>query len=79
VALQKELLSKRKVKVLLYNQQVTDSLTRTWLKEAKAHGIPVVGLYETMPTGGFDYQSWMVATVSALDNAVARGNSTERP
>jgi zinc/manganese transport system substrate-binding protein len=79
VALQKELLTKRKVKVLLYNQQVTDSLTQTWLKEAKAHGIPVVGLYETMPTGGYDYQSWMVATVSALENAVARGTSTERP
>lgn len=78
VALQKELLTRRKVKVLLYNQQVTDSLTQTWLKAAKAHGIPVVGLYETMPAGGYDYQSWMVAAVTALENAIAHGTSTER-
>jgi zinc/manganese transport system substrate-binding protein len=78
LALQMELLTKRKVKVLLYNQQVTDSLTQMWLKAAKARGIPVVGLYETMPTGGYDYQSWMVAAVKALENAVAHGTSTER-
>lgn len=78
VTLQNGLLSGRKVKVLLYNQQVTDSLTQTWLKAARAHGIPVVGLYETMPTGGYDYQSWMVAEVNALRNALVHGTSTER-
>ncbi len=78
VTLQNGLLSGRKVKVLLYNQQVTDSLTQTFLKAARSHGIPVVGLYETMPTGGYDYQSWMLAEVNALRNAVAHGSSTER-
>jgi zinc/manganese transport system substrate-binding protein len=78
VTLQNGLLSGRKVKVLLYNQQVTDSLTQTWLKAASAHGIPVVGLYETMPTRGYDYQSWMLAELKALQNAVAHGTSTER-
>jgi zinc/manganese transport system substrate-binding protein len=78
VTLQNGLLSGRKVKVLLYNQQVTDSLTKTWLKAARSHGIPVVGLYETMPTTGYNFQSWMVAEVTALQNAVAHGTSTER-
>ena len=78
VTLQNRLLSGRKVKVLLYNQQVTDSLTQTFLKAARAHGIPVVGLYETMPTGGYNFQSWMLAEVNALQNAVAHGASTER-
>jgi zinc/manganese transport system substrate-binding protein len=78
VAVQNALLSGRKVKALLYNQQVTDSLTQTWLRAAKAHGIPVVAVYETMPTDGYDYQSWMLAEVSALQNAVAHGTSTER-
>jgi zinc/manganese transport system substrate-binding protein len=78
VTLQNGLLSGRKVKVLLYNQQVTDSLTETWLKAARAHGIPIVGLYETMPTGGYSYQAWMLAEVKALQNAVARGTSTEQ-
>jgi len=79
VTLQTRLLSGRKVKVLLYNQQVTDSLTKTWLTAARAHGVPVVGMYETMPTKGYSFQSWMVAEVTALQNAVAHGTSTERP
>ena len=79
VTLQTRLLSGRKVKVLLYHQQVTDSLTKTWLTAARAHGVPVVGMYETMPTKGYSFQSWMVAEVTALQNAVAHGTSTERP
>ena len=39
-----------KVKVFLYNQQVTDSLTQSLLAAAHQDGIPVVGVYETMPT-----------------------------
>ena len=34
-----------------------------------AHGIPVVGVYETMPTPAYDYQSWMLAEVHALRNS----------
>jgi zinc/manganese transport system substrate-binding protein len=78
VTLQNALVSGRRVKVLLYNQQVTDSLTQTFLKAARSHGIPVVGLYETMPAGGYSYQSWMLAEVNALQNALAHRTSTER-
>jgi zinc/manganese transport system substrate-binding protein len=77
VALQRELLSRHRVKALLYNQQVTDSLTESFLARARSARIPVVGLYETMPRG-YDYPSWMLAEVRALDQAVARGTSTER-
>jgi zinc/manganese transport system substrate-binding protein len=78
VTVQNGLLSGRKVKVLLYNQQVTDSLTKSFLNAAKAHGIPIVGVYETMPPKGYDYQSWMLAEVRALREAVAQQTSTER-
>jgi zinc/manganese transport system substrate-binding protein len=64
--------------VFLYNQQVTDSLTETFLSEARRYGIPVVGVYETMPTPGYHYQSWMLAEVNALRKAVAAKVSTER-
>ena len=37
----------------------------------------MVGVYETMPQPGFDYQSWMLAEVQALHNAVANHVSTE--
>jgi zinc/manganese transport system substrate-binding protein len=70
------LISAHKVKVFLYNQQVTDSLTATFLSDAKRAGVPVVGVYETMPTPGYDYQSWMLAEVRALQLAVTKGTST---
>ncbi len=78
VTLQNGLLSGRKVKVFLYNQQVTDSLTQTFLAAAKRAGVPVVGVYETMPTPGYDYQSWMLAEVRALRRAVAEKVSTQK-
>ena len=78
VAAQKALFTQHKVKVFLYNQQVTDSLTESYIKLANENGIPVVGVYETMPTPGYTYQSWMEAEVSALDRAVTSKVSTEK-
>jgi zinc/manganese transport system substrate-binding protein len=78
VSLQDNLFSGRKVKVFLYNQQVTDSLTESFLTTAHHDGIPVVGVYETMPTPGYDYQSWMLAEVHALEKAVADKISTQK-
>ena len=37
----------------------------------------MVGVYETMPEPGFNYQSWMLAEVQALQKAVAGKVSTE--
>jgi zinc/manganese transport system substrate-binding protein len=78
VSLQDSLLSGHKVRVLLYNQQVTDTLTQSFLGTARKYGIPVVGLYETMPAPGFSYQSWMLAEVRALQRAVADKITTAR-
>jgi zinc/manganese transport system substrate-binding protein len=77
VALEKSLFTDHKVKVFLYNQQVTDSLTESYISLAHASGIPVVGVYETMPAPGYDYQSWMLAEVHAMDKALASKTSTE--
>jgi zinc/manganese transport system substrate-binding protein len=77
VSLQNGFFTGHKVKVFLYNQQVTDSLTESFLNLARKEGIPVVGLYETMPAG-YDYQSWMLAEVRALQKAVADKISTEK-
>jgi zinc/manganese transport system substrate-binding protein len=76
-AIEKSLFTQHKVKVFLYNQQVTDALTESFISLAQANGIPVVGVYETMPTPGFDYQSWMLAEVNALSKAVTGKVSTE--
>ena len=70
ISLEEQLLTKHEVKVFLYNQQVTDSLTATFLSDATKAHVPVVGVYETMPTPGYDYQSWMMAEMNALELAL---------
>ena len=77
VALQKALFTDHKVKVFLYNQQVTDPLTESLITLANQNHIPVVGVYETMPTPGYDYQTWMLTEVQDLRKAVADKISTE--
>src|ERR1700733_857192 len=78
VAAEKALFTQHKVKVFLYNQQVTDTLTDSFIKLANENGIPVVGVYETMPTPGYTYQSWMEAEVNALNKAVTSKISTQK-
>jgi zinc/manganese transport system substrate-binding protein len=78
VSLEDGLFSGHRVKVFLYNQQVTDSLTQSFLSQASKDGIPVVGVYETMPAPGYDYQSWMLAEVRALQRAVTDKISTQK-
>jgi zinc/manganese transport system substrate-binding protein len=77
ISLQDNLFKDHRVKVFLYNQQVTDTLTQSFLKQAARYHVPVVGVYETMPAG-FSYQSWMLAEVAAMKRAVTSGKSTTR-
>jgi zinc/manganese transport system substrate-binding protein len=78
VTQQDGLLSGHKVKIFVHNEQVSSSVTETFVASAKSAGIPVVGVYETMPTPGYDYQSWMLAEVKALEKAVSEHVSTEK-
>ena len=77
ITLENGFFTKHQVKVFCYNQQVVDALTASIRDHAVAEGIPVVGVYETMPTPGYDYQTWMLAEVNAIDRAVADRVSTE--
>ena len=78
IALENGFFTQHKVKVFCYNQQVVDSLTTSIRETALKAGVPVVGVYETMPTPGYDYQSWMLAEVNALQKAVADKISTQK-
>jgi zinc/manganese transport system substrate-binding protein len=78
VTTQNALFTGHRVKAFLYNRQVTEATTASFLKLAIANHIPVVAVYETMPTDGYTYQSWMLAEVRALINAVEDGKSTSR-
>ena len=77
VAVQRSLFTGHQVKVFLYNQQVTDALTESFITLAEQNHIPVVGVYETMPTPWYDYQTWMLTEVQDLRKAVAEKVSTE--
>jgi zinc/manganese transport system substrate-binding protein len=78
IALEEGFFTKHEVKVFCYNQQVVDALTSTFKQTALSAKVPVVGVYETMPTPGYDYQSWMLAEVHAIEAAVTRHRSTEK-
>jgi zinc/manganese transport system substrate-binding protein len=77
IALENSLFAEHKVKLFAYNQQVTDSLTASIRDNAVKAGVPLVGVYETMPTG-YTYQRWMLAEVNAIERAVANKTSTQK-
>jgi zinc/manganese transport system substrate-binding protein len=76
VSEQDRLLSGHRVRAFVENQQVADSVTQGFLSVAARGHVPVVGVYETMPAPGYDYQSWMMAELRSLERAVADGIST---
>jgi zinc/manganese transport system substrate-binding protein len=77
ITLENGFFTKHQVKVFCYNQQVVDSLTTSIRDTALKAGVPVVGVYETMPTPGYDFQSWMLAEVNAIEKAVTTKTSTQ--
>ena len=73
VAAESDLLTGKKVKVLLYNSQVTSPITTQMHDLAVANGIPVVGVAETIPAAYSDYVSWQLAQMNQLEQALAAG------
>jgi zinc/manganese transport system substrate-binding protein len=63
-----------KVKVLLYNSQATEDLTKKMRDIATEAKIPVVGVSETEPPGQ-SYQEWMLHQLNDLDHALAGATS----
>ena len=61
--------------VLLYNTQAVTPVTAQMRALARRHGIPVVGVSETMP-GGVTYQQWQQAQLNALARALAHQRGT---
>ncbi len=70
IATETDLLQHRRVRALVYNRQVTDSLTSGFVRTARRAGVAVVGVDEIMPAGE-SYQAWMLATTQRLEQAVS--------
>jgi zinc/manganese transport system substrate-binding protein len=65
------LVSARIAKVLLYNSQAVSPITSRVRSAARAAGVPVVGVSETLPPR-VTFQAWQLAQVEALDAALSR-------
>ena len=61
----------RKIKVLISNEQTVSAITTRLQDEAKAAGIPVVPVTETMPSA-LNYQDWMLSQLTVLERALGK-------
>jgi len=73
VAAERDLLTGRQVRVLIFNSQVVTPLTQQIRDLAVANGIPVVGMAETQPAGYPTYQDWQLGQLDQLQQALAKG------
>ena len=69
------LITDHDIDVLLYNVQTVTPVTTQIRALAKQHGIPVVGVSETMPAGVASYQQWQQAQISNLLHALETSRS----
>jgi len=67
-------LRERKVKVLIYNSQVSEKLTERLRDIADKAKVPVVGVTETMPQN-VSFEDWVLGELDALDKALNEPNS----
>jgi zinc/manganese transport system substrate-binding protein len=70
-----ELLTNHDVNVLLYNVQTVTPVTAQMRALAKQHGIPVVGVSETMPAKAATYQNWQESQMVELLHALQESRS----
>ena len=67
-------LRERKVRVLIYNSQVSGKLTTRLRDIAAKAKIPVIGITETMPAN-MSFQDWVLGELDILDKALSGPNS----
>ena len=66
------LFAKKRVRLLVYNAQTVGPQTQQVQQAARAAGIPVVPVTETLPAGQ-DYLSWMTGNLDAVRKALGDG------
>jgi zinc/manganese transport system substrate-binding protein len=66
----------RQIKLLVYNAQNTTNDVNDFVGAARAVGIPVVSITETLSPTGASFQAWQVAQLRALQSALAQAAGT---
>lgn len=67
-------LKERKVRLLIYNSQVSEKLTERLRDIARRAKVPVLGVTETMPAK-VNFQEWLLGELNNLDKALSGPNS----
>ena len=67
-------LREKRVRLLIYNSQATEALTKRMLKLAQQSKVPTMSVTETEPAGK-TYQTWMLSQLDALGAALAQGDA----
>ena len=70
-----QLVSRHGIAVLLYNAQATSAASSRIRADARAAGIPIVAVTETMPPTAASYQAWQLDQARALLAALARADA----
>lgn len=69
IAATRQLLVDKQVRVLIYNPQTQDRISREMRTAAESSGVPVVEVFETLPEG-VDYIQWQARTAETLAAAL---------
>ncbi|HVA61134.1 MAG TPA: zinc ABC transporter substrate-binding protein [Mycobacteriales bacterium] len=65
------LMTERRARVLIYNTQTVSPITEAVRALARAHGVGVVGMSETMPQAEH-FQAWQLSQAQALEQALGK-------
>ncbi|WP_211255699.1 metal ABC transporter solute-binding protein, Zn/Mn family [Actinocatenispora sera] len=66
-------IARRQIKVYVYNSQNATPDVRAQVTTARAHGIPVATVTETLTPAGASFQQWQVAQLRSLISALHQG------
>ena len=72
-------ISEKQANVLVYNRQTSTQVTTNVRKLATGHGIPVVGVTETIQPPGRSFEDWMGSELLDLENALNAGTNPSSP
>jgi len=72
VAQVQEQISRREIKVLVYNTQTSTAITDNLKQMANRNGIPVVGISETVQPATATFQDWQRRQLTSLQAALSR-------
>jgi zinc/manganese transport system substrate-binding protein len=63
-------IAQKQIKVLVYNSQNTPPNVKALLDQAKAQGIPIASVTETLVPATANFQDWQCAELQGIENAL---------